>query len=1365
MKQIRWLIVLCLGLVFNLAQAQVPTQSGIVVSGRLCAPDPTCKTDSTAFSDTLKTATAWSWDFGDASSGEANTSTKANPKHLYLQPGQYTVTLTRTVNGVQEAPVTKIISIDVPPPPFPQWRTDTMICQGQTIELDPYPGGQGAPAGAKYLWYPKGDTTRALSIDSSGCYSVQVIMPNGCTYEDRINVKVCGERPQQQGAKWFFGGNAGLDFSGGGSPKPIDDSSINTAEGTSSISNSKGQLLFYTDGVTIYDKDGGVMKPVNPADTAKLGGNANSTQSALIVPQPTCRGCEYLYHVYTTSEINGSKVLTYTVVDMRLNQGKGGIVNKNIPLAGSAESTERLASVRNDRDTTYWVISRDFGNNTFNVYHMTPAGLSDPVKYQLGETQDTPTQGEGYLKIGPADTSGTGDRPMAMIVPGPPRNYVELYTFNDSTGVLTAGPRVDLGPAPPTAYGVEFSPNGQKMYVSFQGNDSTAAQIVIYDISSDDATVIADTRSVLDSTSNRQYGALQIGSDGRIYVAVEGSKALGVIENPNDDLLAGATFDPNGADLGGKTSQLGLPSFVANFNEPSNSPAFSYADTCAGEPTNFQTSPNCDPLKDRYTWTYGDGSPPFSTTATTAHHTYQNPGAYQASLHIVTLRSDGSVCKDTTITQTINIVRKPDEIDLGPDIDSCRNSVTLDAKIEADNYIWIRNGRILRFETGRRLTLRFPTGALTSTNNPSGTYIVIAHNGGCFQVDTINVTLRQPPRFSLGPDTTYCEGSSVQLVAPGASWSEYKWSTGAGSREITVSQPGVYSVVVRNPQGCENADTIRVTSNPRPIVTATLTAPSGCTIADGSIRLNVSRAQARRFDWTREDGSSVGDTTALLQNVPDGLYKVRITSTNACVTDTSFRLTSANSIDVSLEGLTAKCSVPLSGGVRVTINRGRPTQFVWRDRNGNEVGTSSALSQVNAGLYFYEARDNGGCVFRDSVLVPVDTTGFVNLGPDRGKCEGDTIRLQSLVPVTQGDTYQWSNGQNSSSITVNSNGTYRLTVRNDLTGCRGSDEIEVSFNPKPTVEAGPPLIICTNQQPVRIADATPVNGAWSGRGVNAIGVFTPADSLIGTNPNAPLVLTYTVTVRGCANTDTKAVFLQRPPVVELGPDTTLCPTPSFRLQASSSSAATFQWSTGETTASIRPTTSGTYSVTAIVGACQARDDLRITFRPLPTYELTKEVPLCVGDRGTAIVRVNSRSPLTYLWPHSQETTPTVTVDRIGTYVVQITNEAGCTAEDTALVVDKCEPRVQIPDAFTPNADGANDFLDIFTAYTTDFELKIFNRWGEVIFMSQQPELKWDGTYKGTPYPAMVYPYTITYKSQYYPERPKMTKRGSILLIR
>lgn len=1176
------------------------------VKGKLCIPDVECKSDSVTFTDSLATSTAWTWDFGDGSG--VITSTNPSIKHVFQVPGPKLVTLTRIVNGITQT-VSRTINIGVPPPQFQNWRRDTMICKedlGKLI-LNPYPSG--GPSGAKYMWFPKGDTTQTLRVDSSGCYSVEVTNEEGCSYEDRINVKVCLEQTSQEGAKWFFGNNAGLDFSGG-NPAPIDNGQLNTPEGSSSIANSKGQLLFYTDGVRVYDKNGALMPS---KDTTLLGGSPNSTQSALIVPQPTCRGCEYLYYIFTTSEINGQKQFSYSVVDMRRNGGKGEVVQTNVPLSNN--TTERVASVRNDRDSTYWIVTHDYKSNTFRIYHATKAGIEAQPPVNLGAVQDTTHKAEGYMKFSPADS--TGMRRLAVVVPGPPRNLVEIYDFNDSTGTLSGPKTFDLGPAPPKAYGVEFSPDGTKMYVSLQKSesDTTLSKLWQFDLSLEDSTLIADSKILIDSSATEVYGALQIGSDGRIYLAKKGSQYLGVINVPDEDSQDEVQFVSNGIFLGGKTSQLGLPNFVQNFTEPSSGPGFEYSDTCSNQPTNFQASPLCDPIKDTYTWNFGDGSAPTTGQQQQVQHTYKLPGTYTVTLTMT------NRCSTIVETKRITIIATPDPINLRSPIDTCINRLVLDVGVEAEKYLWLRNG--VPFARTRTVTLE--------PNGGSGNYEAYAINGPedqCYSRGSMRVNMRRPPAYSLGPDTSLCVGGgNVVLNAKPTptNWNKFQWSTGETTQLITVTQPGTYSVQVTintgTPQACVNEDTIQVRALPKARLQATLTPPTGCTTQDGAILIGtVTPSGNYTYEWFGANDAPIMGSGSTLANLREGPYKVRLRGNPAvCATDSSFNLRAVRNLRLAPTIVDARCTLPNAGAINLNTIAGTPTTYVWTNALGATVGSNAQLlNNLLPGKYNVKVTDVGGCdtTIRD-ITVGIIPEKFLSLGPDRIKCIGDTALLIPSLPLIPGNRYQWSTGDTTSRISVNRAGTYRLTVTNAITGCTDSDEFGFSLAPR------------------------------------------------------------------------------------------------------------------------------------------------------PTYELNREAALCDIDGTSATIIIRPTSPnLTFRWfPPIDGTSTRVTVDTVGLYRVRIISPQGCELIDTVRVVVRCEPRVYVPDAFSPNGDGKNDLLDVYGDHLTDFDLKIFNRWGEVIYHTTDINQKWDGTYRGTTYPPMSYPYVVSFKSKYFPDRPRTSQRGAVLLIR
>lgn len=1215
-----WLLCLIFGAGSAWAQ-------GIKVSGKACVPDQQCKADSMRFVDSLRTGvTQRAWNFGDGSTTVTKTAVGDSAiQHVFERAGTYTITLTRTTSTTTTTSQ-RIVSVGNRPQPFANWKTDTTICKGEKITIDPYANGP-APTGLRFLWYPKGDTTQTISVDSSGCYSVEAIGANGCTYQDRINVDVCGEKKESQGVKWYFGQNAGLDFGGGGAPNPLTDGNLSTIEGSSSIANTKGQLLFYSDGITIYDKNGDPMKSIIPGDTSAtkipLGGNRRSTQSALIVPKPTCRGCEYLYYVYTTSEIRGNKVTTYSVVDMRQNAGKGAIVEKNIPV--TQNGTEQSASVRNDRDSTYWVINRKFDSNCFEIRHLTTAENPILTTYCGGQRIDSLAQAEGYMKIGPADTSSAnkGNRPMAVVIPGPPKNSVDLYTFNDSTGVMTFNRTIQLGNAPPKAYGVEFSPDGNSLYVSMladtnrDGSQKGLSYIVKYDLTQKDS-LLTLSRTVVDSSSTRQYGSVQIGPDGRIYVAVKGSSTLGTIENPNGGLLDSLQFNPAGQSLGGKTSQLGLPNLVSNFNDQSSGPGFTYSDTCARQPTVFQGSPNCPKLKETYTWSFGDGSVPVSTTALQPQrHTYQQPGQYYVSFRIVTQASTGGICKDTTIRDTLTILETPQQMNLGPDTVICnRRGITLDLKVPASNYVWLVNGAV----AGRQKTITF--------TRPGFYYAIgFASNGECYKSDTIRVQIRPVPSLNLGPDTLTCYKSTIELTVPQQVWRNFRWNTGATTKTITTTAAGVYSVTATfqtDNAVCENSDTIRVNELPKIQLQAALTGPRSCTSADGAIALTVTPAGSYTYTyaWTRTDGA-VLPGTAQLTNLVEGRYSVRVTdSVHTCRVDSAFQLKStANQLTLTPTVRDALCSIPNSGTISLNITGGTAVGYVWLDQNNNLIASTPIFDKAAPGRYNVQVQDANGCkANRDSIVVGLDSAGFARLAAAPPKCNGQAVSLSLVTGDLTGNVYQWSNGATSPTINVSQPGSYSVTVTNTQTGCRGNSSVQV------------------------------------------------AD------------------------------------------------------------------------------------------------------RPAPNFSFTQQAALCVGDQGRTQLVANGANNLQFRWLGSDgrplsDTARILPVSQVGNYILRVTDPVGCTASATASVINQCEPRVNVPDAFSPNSDGINDQFQVFSNYITDYEMRVYNRWGEVIFVSTNPEQKWDGTYRGSDYPSMLYPYIVTYKSESFPDRGKLVKRGSVLLVR
>lgn len=352
---------------------------------------------------------------------------------------------------------------------------------------------------------------------------------------------------QKQTDKWYFGQGCAIDFSTGTATViPSGNPAYAPTEGCSTMSDASGNLLFYTDGMTVYDKTHSVM-----ANGTGLDGGNSSTQAALIVPQP---GSASLYYVFTTDEFGGANGLKYSIVDMSLSSGNGSVTVKNTSLMGFM--TEKVTAVKDPFNARYWVLAHQFGTSDFYAYSLTASGLSAPVITTIGTAHTgTPQNSYGQMKFNPCGNK------VALTI-----GYAdvwELYNFNTNSGVVSNGASF---PEFAHVYGIEFSPDASRIYVSTYDPTKTLVQ---YDITPTNTNVIASSQTTL-STTGGTYG-MQLASDGKIYVVKSFNQYLGVINSPNSLGLAcnyvdmGFDVDPN---FLGNMASLSVPGFVQSYFLP-----------------------------------------------------------------------------------------------------------------------------------------------------------------------------------------------------------------------------------------------------------------------------------------------------------------------------------------------------------------------------------------------------------------------------------------------------------------------------------------------------------------------------------------------------------------------------------------------------------------------------------------------------------------------------------------------------------------------------------------------------------------------------------------------------------------------------
>lgn len=355
---------------------------------------------------------------------------------------------------------------------------------------------------------------------------------------------------QKENNMWYFGGYAALDFNSG-IPTEVTNSAMVTIEGCGSISDSNGNLLFYSNGEAVWDKNHSIMP-----NGSSLGGHNSATQNALIVPYPNNPGFYFIFTLQQQfSPPTTNYNFSYSLIDMSLNGGNGDVTIKNSVLRSPI--SEKIAAVKHANGTDIWVTVHGYNNDSLFSYLVTSSGItSSPVISKIGQPVYS-VNSLGYMKFSP-DGSKIAFACRAS-------NFVELFDFDNLTGIVSNEKYLIL--PPPTfsgtsdfgAYGLEFSSSGNFLYVTEMRHDS----IFQFDITSNNVSIINNSRQSIGKSSSIDLGGLQMAPNGKIYQAKPGTLLIGVINNPE---LPGilSNFVDSGFVLTNGNCWYGFPNAIAS---------------------------------------------------------------------------------------------------------------------------------------------------------------------------------------------------------------------------------------------------------------------------------------------------------------------------------------------------------------------------------------------------------------------------------------------------------------------------------------------------------------------------------------------------------------------------------------------------------------------------------------------------------------------------------------------------------------------------------------------------------------------------------------------------------------------------------
>ncbi|MDB5274759.1 MAG: large protein, partial [Chitinophagaceae bacterium] len=691
-----------------------------------------------------------------------------------------------------------------------------------------------------------------------------------------------------------------------------------------------------------------------------------------------------------------------------------------------------------------------------------------------------------------------------------------------------------------------------------------------------------------------------------------------------------------------------------------------------------------------------------------------------------------------------------------------------------------------------------------------------ANQGKCKAVyDTLQVTFQPAPTAIAGSPVNTCANvASIALLGSVFNATGGKWSTtGSGSFSNPITQlnntytpspgdrtAGTVTLVLSttgNAQCSPVFSNFIVTIAPSPLVTAnpailctpTLGAPLSGTVTNATGGI-----------WS---SSSAGGNFSPSPTLLSATYypsPAEITAGRAVLTLTSSGNGSCNpenaSIDIVIEPLPIADAGPdqftcSNGQVNLASDTIQPAvSYTWAVSGGAVLSSSpyaTATVTANTG-YVLTASDSKGCHVNDTMQVSIFTIPVsFNLQPTP-LCFSENMTINSnpsTIPV-QGGTFQWYKdgvliqGANKTFINPSVAGVYKIKYFFS-NSCTTEDSKTLNSPPQVTTEDVVDCHATTDLEAVLINPANYPSGVaynWPATGATTSLITVP----VAPNDTALYYVNVTDNATLCVAQD--SVYLIGLPVPALTPiDSIACQGSTVKLYVRPSNIANvnqflklgYTWTqngvlTNDHTDSITVTQDSLYVGTITIDRCIASVTDKVKFTPYPTSTLPDRVNFC--DEKTVTLTLDAGSGAAkYVWEtgnptdtlQTLEITPTATIK----YFVTLTSQYHCSITDSILVRDICEPRVFNPTGFNPGCSscGNNNVFQIYGAHLGKFSISIFNRWGEVIFYTEDINHSWDGIYRGEIMPIGVYPFIIYYEGTEEYSNIHNTIKGKVTLLR
>ena len=725
---------------------------------------------------------------------------------------------------------------------------------------------------------------------------------------------------------------------------------------------------------------------------------------------------------------------------------------------------------------------------------------------------------------------------------------------------------------------------------------------------------------------------------------------------------------------------------------------------CAGASTTLQGTGG-----GTYAWSPATGLSATNVASPTASPT-------QTTTYTLTVTNAQGCTGTDQVTVTVSPVPVADA---GPDQTICLGSSATLLATGGTTYSWSP-------ATGLSATnVASPTATPTQTT----TYTVTVTNaGGCTATDQVTVTVLTTGCIeATATGASICPGACGTVsvtVNDGQPPYTYAWSNGlpstAGPHQVCPATTTTYTVTVTDAVG--NIAVANATVQVFPNTAANAGNDAGI-CQGGSTQLNASGGI--NYSWSPITGLSD-------PQIPNPIASPAVTTEYTVTVQDANGCSGADAVNITVNsatGISAGPDVSICAGASTTLSASGGVSYAWSPATGlsSAVVANPSASPAATTTYTVTATDANGCTATDQVTVTVNTFQGVNAGPDVAICTGASTTLNATGAVS----YAWSPTTGlsaptsaSTQATPTQTTTYTLTGT-DANGCTGTDQVTVTVGTLGTANAGPDQNICLGGNTSLVASGG-VTYVWSPAiGLSATNIANPV-----ANPN--LTTTYTVTVTdadGCSGTDSMTLTVTPLEFANAGPDLEVCQGSNAVINASG--GVTYSWTptTGLSNPSVAnptvtPNGPATYTVVMRdANGCIDSDELNVTVLPLPTVSLGEDFEACLGQ--VRLIAADGQPGQSYVWS-SGATGPIISITASGSYEVTATNSCGSVSDAINVVFSDCDCAIYIPNAFTPNGDGFNDVWKPVVCPVQTYELMIFNRWGEMIWRTDEQTEPWDG---------------------------------------